>query len=124
MLAWLCLLLTVNEIMKIWLLRAVWYMQLLTTAFLSVPGVLLVWQTEGQGATVLIVGAGKQFFFLFFFLLFFCFFWGGGYFSLANHFSFLSLSFLKTAGYRLKYCLKEPLNQNQSISQYCSLFGG
>ena len=81
MLAWLCLLLTVNEIMKIWLLRAVWYMQLLTTAFLSVPGVLLVWQTEGQGATVLIVGAGKQFFFCcFFFCCFFVFFGGGDIF--------------------------------------------
>ena len=35
------------------------------------------------------------------------------YFSLAHHFSFLSLSLSETARYRLKYCLREPKTINQ-----------
>ena len=34
-------------------------------------------------------------------------------FSLVYHFSFLSPSLWRTARYRLKYCLKGPLNQKQ-----------
>ena len=40
---------------------------------------------------------------------------GGGGLNICSHvylFSFLSLSLLEKARYRLKYCLKGPLNQN------------
>ena len=52
----------------------------------------------GQGPSVLTVGAG-----------------GGSLdiFPLICHFSFLSTSLCETARYRLKYCLKEPLNPIQ-----------
>ena len=45
---------------------------------------------------------------------------GGGcldIFSLVYHFSFLSPSLWETARYRLKYCLKGPLNPKQPTSQ-------
>ena len=45
---------------------------------------------------------------------------GGGcldIFSLVYHFSFLSLSLWETARYRLKYCLKGPLNPKQPTNQ-------
>ena len=56
----------------------------------------------GQGPTALAVGAG-----------------GGGLdiFSLSYLFSILSPSLWETARYRLKYCLKGPLNPKQSINQ-------
>ena len=52
----------------------------------------------GQRPTALVVGAG-----------------GGclDIFSLIYHFSFLSPSLRETARYRLKYCLKGPLNLKQ-----------
>ena len=58
-------------------------------------GVLLNWITVGQGPTVLAVGAG-----------------GGGLdiFTPIYPFSSLSPSLWETARYRLKYCLKGPLN--------------
>ena len=62
-------------------------------------GVLLTSIKVGQGPTALAVGAGG----------------GGGcldIFSLVYHFSFLSPSLWETARYRLKYCLKGPLNPN------------
>ena len=61
-------------------------------------GVLLVWMIVGQGPIALAVGAG-----------------GGGLdiFTLIYPFSFLSPSLWETARYRLKYCLKGPLNQKQ-----------
>ena len=65
-------------------------------------GVLLVWMVVGQGPTALAVGAG-----------------GGGLdiFSLSYLLSILSPSLWETARYRLKYCLKGPLNPKQSINQ-------
>ena len=65
-------------------------------------GVLLVWMIVGQGPIALAVGAG-----------------GGclDIFSLIYLFSFLSPSFWETARYRLKYCLKGPLNPKQPTNQ-------
>ena len=65
-------------------------------------GVLLIWIIVGQGPIVLAVGAG-----------------GGclDIFSLNYHFSFLSPSLWETARYRLKYCLKGPLNPEQPANQ-------
>ena len=69
-------------------------------------GVLLNCIIVGQGPIALAIGAG-----------------GGclDIFSLIYHFSFLSPSLWKTARYRLKYCLKGPLNPEQSTNQliYC-----
>ena len=65
-------------------------------------GVLLIWIRVGQGPTTLAVGEG-----------------GGclDIFSLVYHFSFLSPSLWETARYRLKYCLKGPLNPKQPTNQ-------
>ena len=65
-------------------------------------GVLLTWLTVGQGPIVLSVGAG-----------------GGclDIFSLIYQFSFLSPSLWETTRYRLKYCLKGPLNPKQPTNQ-------
>ena len=62
-------------------------------------GVLLIWMIVGQGPIALAVGAG-----------------GGGLdiFTLLYPFSSLSPSLWETARYRLKYCLKGPLNPKQS----------
>ena len=64
---------------------------------LSVPGhsgILLVCMTVGQGPITLAVGAG-----------------GGWTFFLSSvFFSFLSPSLWETVRYRLRYCLKGPLN--------------
>ena len=66
-------------------------------------GVLLVWMIVGQGPIALAVGAG-----------------GGclGIFSLIYLFSFLSPSLWETARYRLKHCLKGPLNPKQPTNQH------
>ena len=66
-------------------------------------GVLLVWIIVGQGPIALAVGAG-----------------GGclDIFSLICLFSFLSPSLWETARYRLKYCLKGPLNPNHQPTNY------
>ena len=71
-------------------------------------GVLLIWIMVGQGPTALAVGAG-----------------GGclDIFSLIYHFSFLSPSLWETARYRLKYCLKGPLNLIQTNKQTSVLRG-
>ena len=62
------------------------------------PGRPTIWITVGQGPTALAVGAG-----------------GGclDIFTLIYPFSFLSPSLWETARYRLKYCLKGPLNPKQ-----------
>ena len=65
---------------------------------LPVPGRPTVWMIVGQGPTALAVGAG-----------------GGclDIFTLIYPFSPLSPSLWETARYRLKYCLKGPLNPKQ-----------
>ena len=65
---------------------------------LPVPGRPTIWITVGQGPTALVVGAG-----------------GGCLDVLLSSilFSSLSPSLWETARYRLKYCLKGPLNPNQ-----------
>ena len=62
---------------------------------LPVLGRPTIWITIGQGPTALVVGAG-----------------GGclDIFTLIYPFSPLSPSLCETARYRLKYCLKRPLN--------------
>ena len=69
---------------------------------LAVPGRPTTWITVGQGPTALTVGAG-----------------GGclDIFTLLYPFSPLSPSLLGTARYRLKYCLKGPLNPKQPTNQ-------
>ena len=70
-------------------------------------GVLLIWITVGQGPTALAVGAG-----------------GGclDIFTFVYPFSPLSPSLWETARYRLKYCLKGPLNPKQPTNQPTSLW--
>ena len=65
---------------------------------LSVPGRPTIWITVGQGPTALAVGAG-----------------GGclDIFTLIYPFSPFSPPLRETARYRLKYCLKGPLNPKQ-----------
>ena len=75
---------------------------------LPVPGRPTIWMTVGQGPTALTVGAG-----------------GGGLdiFTLIYHFFPLSPSLWETARYRLKYCLKGPLNpNNQPTNHHCIVF--
>ena len=69
---------------------------------LPVPGRPTIWMTVGQGPTALAVGAG-----------------GGclDIFSPVYPFSPLSPSLWETARYRLKYCLKGPLNPKQPTNQ-------
>ena len=69
---------------------------------LLVPRRPTVWITVGQGPTALAVGAG-----------------GGclDIFTLIYPFSPLSPSLWETARYRLKYCLKGPLNPKQPTNQ-------
>ena len=70
---------------------------------LPVPGRPTLWITVGQGPTALVVGAG-----------------GGclDIFTLIYPFlSSFSPSLWETARYRLKYCLKGPLNPKQPTNQ-------
>ena len=69
---------------------------------LPVPGRPTIWMIVGQGPTALAVGAG-----------------GGclDIFTLIYPFFPLSPSLWETARYRLKYCLKGPLNPNQPTQQ-------
>ena len=65
-------------------------------------GILLFWMTVGQGPTALAVGAG-----------------GGclDIFTLIYPFSPLSPSLWEAARYRLKYCLKRPVDPKQPTNQ-------
>ena len=75
---------------------------------LPVPGRPTIWIPVGQGPTALAVGAG------------------GGcleIFTLIYPFSPLSPSLWEAARYRLKYCLKGPLNPKQPMNQ-CSKMTG
>ena len=69
---------------------------------LPVPGRPTIWMIVGQGPAALAEGAG-----------------GGGLdiFTLIYPFSPLSPSLWETARYRLKYCLKGPLNPKQPTNQ-------
>ena len=69
---------------------------------LPVPGRLTIWISVGQGPIALAVGAG-----------------GGGLdiFTLVCPFFPLSPSLWETARYRLKYCLKGPLNPKPTNNQ-------
>ena len=69
---------------------------------LPVPGHPTIWITVGQGPTALTVGAGGD-----------CL----DIFTLIYPFSHLSPSLWETARYRLKYCLKGPLNPKQPTNQ-------
>ena len=80
---------------------------------LPVPGRPTIWIRVGQGPTALAVGAAGVFFF---------FFWT---FLLSTILSLLCLPLLwETARYRLKYCLKRPLNPKQPTneSSYLELY--
>ena len=70
---------------------------------LPVPGRPTIWIRVGQGPTALAVGAG-----------------GGclDIFTLDYPFCLLSPSLWETARYRLKYCIKGPLNPIQPTNQY------
>ena len=69
---------------------------------LPVPGRPTIWITVGQGPTALAVGAG-----------------GGclDIFTLIYPFAPFSPSLWETARYRLKYCLKGPLNPKQPTNR-------
>ena len=69
---------------------------------LPVPGRPTIWMIVGQGPTVLAVGAGEG-----------CL----DIFTLVYPFSSLSPFLWETARYRLKYCLKGPLNPKQPTNQ-------
>ena len=69
---------------------------------LSVPGRPTIWIAVGQGPTALAVGAGGCFLDIF---------------TLIYPFFPLSPSLWETARYRLKYCLKGPLNSKQPTNQ-------
>ena len=66
-------------------------------------GVLLIWILVWQGPTALAVDAGGFFLDIFF--------------SRLSFLLFFSLSLCETARYRLKYCLKGPLNPKQPTNQ-------
>ena len=75
---------------------------------LSVPGCPTIWITVGQGPTALAVGAG----------------WGClDIFTLIYPFFPLSPSLWETARYRLKYCLKGPLNLKPTNQQTTDVSG-
>ena len=73
---------------------------------LPVPGRPTILITVGQGPIALAVGAGGD---------------GLDIFTLIYPFPFLSPSLWETARYRLKYCLKGPLNPKQPTNQLSKL---
>ena len=76
---------------------------------LPVPGRPTIWITVGQGPTALAVGAGGR-----------CL----DIFTIIYPFSPLSPSIWETARYRLKYCLKGPLNPKQPTNQPTYVIAG
>ena len=70
---------------------------------LPVPGRPTIWMILGQGPIALAVGAGGG--------------WCLDIFTLRYLFSSLSPSLWEAARYRLKYCLKGPLNPKQPSIQ-------
>ena len=70
---------------------------------LPVPGRPTIWMIVGQGPIALAVGADGGLF---------------GHFFLSSILSPLSPSLWETARYRLKYCLKGPLNPKQPTNQH------
>ena len=76
---------------------------------LPVPGRPTIWFTVGQGPTALAMGAG-----------------GGclDVFTLIYPFFSLSPSLWETARYRLKYCLKGPLNPKPANQPTNLIIGG
>ena len=85
------------------MLRRGWSGGAMALGNLPVPGRHTVWMIIGQGPTALAAGAG-----------------GGclDIFTLLYPFSPLSPSLWETARYRLKYCLKGPLNPKQPTNQH------
>ena len=69
---------------------------------LPVPGHPTIWITVRQEPTAITVGAGGGCLYIF---------------TLIYHFSPLSPSLWETAQYRLKYCLRRPLNPKQPTNQ-------
>ena len=74
---------------------------------LPVPGRPTIWITVGQGPTALVIGAGGSCLDIFN--------------SPLSFLSSFSLS-LEMVQYRLKYCLKGPLNPNQTTNQPILLY--
>ena len=74
---------------------------------LPVPWRTSIWMTVGQGPIALAVGTSGD-----------CL----DIFTLLYLFSPLSPSLIKTAQYRLKYCVKEPLNLNNQPTKTTQLF--
>ena len=68
-----------------------------------VPGRPTIWKIVGQGPIALAVGAGGGLF---------------GHFYSPILFSSLPPSLWETARYRLKYCLKGPLNPNNQPTKF------
>ena len=74
---------------------------------LPVPGRPTIWITVGQGPTVLAVGAGGVV-------------WT--FFTLLYPFFPLSPSLWETTRYRLKYCLKGPLNPKTTNQPFDKIY--
>ena len=70
---------------------------------LSEPGHPTIWMIVGQGPVVLAIGVSGRL--------------TGHFYSPLCLFSPLSFSLCETARYRLKYCLKGPLNPKQPTNQ-------
>ena len=71
-------------------------------------GVVLIWKIVGQGPAALAIGARVGVVWTIFF----------------SHLSFSSTSLWKTVRYRLKYCLKWPLNPKQHCKKYVEFMVG
>ena len=79
-----------------------WWGGAMVLVKLPVPGRPTIWMILGQGPIALAVGAGEG---------------SLDIFTLLYPFSPLSPSLWETTRYRLRYCLKGPLNQKQITNQ-------